>query len=640
MLYADGCWFFAAAGSGVFINIGRSLRYRTRQAAAKALGPPDPVGAKRDGTWCTTARARGYDSVQVQTDLPGSTFMYVKHASRQTRALVELVVCHDDCATKPACDACPPMELRTGVSASRPCACEHGMGFIQCGTLNASDAPCDRLHVRHHPPPAPARAPSGVHPLLAPLALAALGATAPRLVQHMRHALHAASHSWKRAPLYASALDSPLDACAATPHQTAGVYPAAPAHSAATPTSEDEVVDSAFDGPLILMSDTRPLVRGSYWAEAAAAASLYALRHGYAFAYMQQCGLDGDASSARTKDGDTSSRSSGGGGHNSSLDAAPLGTSSLPSNTASNAASDTASITWTNVPRADRRGAVWRRFVLVRAALATGFEAALLLDSDTIIHAPPVGLDGLLRIPTIPRIAGKSLGMGKPTDASVGAIGASNAPWMSHQPCAGNTLWRRNANGLALLAALWRDTSAEHAAVHHARARTEAEMHALWSILRANRTLSNAFATLQAPQFYMSRGLQSLIATHQHKHLRCCGCDVNLPWDRESRFFCHASHFGANASVRAEYLRSAQAKAMQLNVSWFAFGRPARAANHSSTSNASSHGRMPSEVAHLAPRCARSHHMEWRQCSHGRWQAFGVDAGDVADAAAVLFGVE
>ena len=68
-----GCWFFLARGSGVFVNVGRSLVAQTRNAVARALGAGCRDGGEcnlpwmppLDKLWCTLATQRGYDSIQV-----------------------------------------------------------------------------------------------------------------------------------------------------------------------------------------------------------------------------------------------------------------------------------------------------------------------------------------------------------------------------------------------------------------------------------------------------------------------------------------------------------------------------------------------------------------------------------------------
>ena len=65
-----GCWFYPlmppfARGSGVHMNLGRSLVFRTRREAMQALRRPGTID---DAKWASEARRQGYDSVQV---LPG-----------------------------------------------------------------------------------------------------------------------------------------------------------------------------------------------------------------------------------------------------------------------------------------------------------------------------------------------------------------------------------------------------------------------------------------------------------------------------------------------------------------------------------------------------------------------------------------
>ncbi|KAG8457568.1 hypothetical protein KFE25_003722 [Diacronema lutheri] len=143
---AYGCWFFVAKGTGVWVNVGRSLRVDSRDQLAPRLGtrpPVDDAHTPRIGSfllgedthWCTRALQLGYDSIQVAGALGGTTAGFVGRS--------ELVVCAGACGThRDLCGACPPpsVELRTGVRAERPCACDPLLPILNCGTSPARAA--------------------------------------------------------------------------------------------------------------------------------------------------------------------------------------------------------------------------------------------------------------------------------------------------------------------------------------------------------------------------------------------------------------------------------------------------------------------------------------------------------------------
>ena len=152
-----GCWFFFSekgsafggdfkvrAGSGVTVNVGRSLRVDTRAEASAALGLPcaDPPLCEKPGTvqdklYCERAVQRGYDSIQMARP----HMACVKEGClRGYHSLVpaELVLCTKGCMSQPLTDACPPgVELRRATGAGhrhgRPCHCREGSHYLNCG---------------------------------------------------------------------------------------------------------------------------------------------------------------------------------------------------------------------------------------------------------------------------------------------------------------------------------------------------------------------------------------------------------------------------------------------------------------------------------------------------------------------------
>ena len=92
-----GCWFFSTKGTGIYVNVGRTLAAKNRPELHRKLSIPCfeklycfPPG---DALWCTRAIEEGYDSIQVPT-IYGS---------------VELVICTKRCAMEPVGETCPPV---------------------------------------------------------------------------------------------------------------------------------------------------------------------------------------------------------------------------------------------------------------------------------------------------------------------------------------------------------------------------------------------------------------------------------------------------------------------------------------------------------------------------------------------------
>ena len=133
-----GCWFFLAAGSQVWISVGRTLMAGTRARAALELGLAEngtgqvrAAHAERDLDYvdiCTAARRHGYDTIQ-----------YLNTARHRGNDAPEIVNCHDSCvlAKKSLDDACTgiPKWNATGDT----CWCENRLAILNCaGGPNAS----------------------------------------------------------------------------------------------------------------------------------------------------------------------------------------------------------------------------------------------------------------------------------------------------------------------------------------------------------------------------------------------------------------------------------------------------------------------------------------------------------------------
>ena len=118
---AYGCWFNIATGTGIFVNIGKTLVSMSRNEANKILGissdSDDSIAS--DFQICSKVIEKGYDSIQMYNSHPP-----LKEA--------ELVYCTGKCATDPVKSACPPVELRTGWNATKRCECNDTFPIVNC----------------------------------------------------------------------------------------------------------------------------------------------------------------------------------------------------------------------------------------------------------------------------------------------------------------------------------------------------------------------------------------------------------------------------------------------------------------------------------------------------------------------------
>ena len=143
-----GFWFFAATGSGIFLNVNRtwvlrdkdtdhsleqeyslrmarsSLAVRDDQTRHTLRGTYPRVAAKKDWAIARQAAALAVDTVQILT-------------SRATR-FKELVAVGPMDALSAHLGACPPVALRAGWAAARECVCDPADMLINCnGGLGA-----------------------------------------------------------------------------------------------------------------------------------------------------------------------------------------------------------------------------------------------------------------------------------------------------------------------------------------------------------------------------------------------------------------------------------------------------------------------------------------------------------------------
>jgi len=127
-----GCWFFVMRGTGVYVNVGKTMIAYDRSDVNKAFGlfcnRPPYCDGQGDRYWCQKALSYGYDSIQV--------------VNANENENHELVICSGKCSTQPVDENCPPMELRTGYNASDLCNCVENTPIINCNT-NITTNICD-----------------------------------------------------------------------------------------------------------------------------------------------------------------------------------------------------------------------------------------------------------------------------------------------------------------------------------------------------------------------------------------------------------------------------------------------------------------------------------------------------------------
>jgi hypothetical protein len=124
-----GCWFNIARGSGIYVNVGRSLvtNDKYKSSLFKDLGLTSKGCLQSDGTGekcydryvCTAALHLGYNSVQVT-------------------GRSEIVLCGGNCATKELRLTCPPVPMRCGTQAQYPCNCSDNSVLLNCGANSST----------------------------------------------------------------------------------------------------------------------------------------------------------------------------------------------------------------------------------------------------------------------------------------------------------------------------------------------------------------------------------------------------------------------------------------------------------------------------------------------------------------------
>lgn len=145
-----GCWFYLApSASGIWVNVGKSLRVRTRKDAHEALGIPchdqsvcNDRFAPAEKLYCTRAMAMGYDSIQI---------IEARNDGGISPPQPNLIMCSGACARDEVHGPCPStLPLRAGnpkTNASAPqCKCENNMADSDTGPHLSGDSKLNVLN--------------------------------------------------------------------------------------------------------------------------------------------------------------------------------------------------------------------------------------------------------------------------------------------------------------------------------------------------------------------------------------------------------------------------------------------------------------------------------------------------------------
>ena len=137
-----GCWFHIMRGTGVFVNIGKTIVAMSRKHAFEILNIPcsdDNVYCYHpasDFNFCSKIIERGYDSIQIYNSHPAN--------------FSELVFCTGNCATKPLSGSCAPLELRTGWNATKHCSCNSSYAILNCDNNITNAIGCHDINIQKY----------------------------------------------------------------------------------------------------------------------------------------------------------------------------------------------------------------------------------------------------------------------------------------------------------------------------------------------------------------------------------------------------------------------------------------------------------------------------------------------------------
>jgi len=118
--------------SNIFINVGRTLWFETREEAQGLI-------SHRDTNWCTYAHANGYTSIQIRQNFQGRS---------------EMIMCDDannrDTNIGP-CAFGPYFTRGASIDTIYPCECSDIMNVLNCAGEHAQQQSCsDATHLFDH----------------------------------------------------------------------------------------------------------------------------------------------------------------------------------------------------------------------------------------------------------------------------------------------------------------------------------------------------------------------------------------------------------------------------------------------------------------------------------------------------------
>jgi hypothetical protein len=113
------------------------MRFQSRAHLSRHFGLQDRFSNyyQPDFEWCKHALKLGYDSILVGSENSSTWRPQSRLGELPEHSQAELVICSGQCNVLRACDACPPVEMRTGIAAQLPCACDPRTPILNCGTL-------------------------------------------------------------------------------------------------------------------------------------------------------------------------------------------------------------------------------------------------------------------------------------------------------------------------------------------------------------------------------------------------------------------------------------------------------------------------------------------------------------------------
>ena len=194
--HADGCWFYLAQGSGVYINVTRTKVAETRVALRDEWHLPHDGSIDNDGLLCERAVSHGYGSVQILRRVQAVHSAVHEHAAaaaehtqwgsssgsgsggeaydassssphhpawRGAWSIPELVLCLGPCVSQESTSPCPGLPLWRDSLGATPCECDQAYPLLRCReeTAAGQDSAGDRedpCPARTHPAHTGARA--------------------------------------------------------------------------------------------------------------------------------------------------------------------------------------------------------------------------------------------------------------------------------------------------------------------------------------------------------------------------------------------------------------------------------------------------------------------------------------------------